>query len=141
MEVSEVRRRVGEAIERARRAAADRRTRSDEASHEYGVFLDTIAVPLVRQIANVLKAQGFAFGVFTPGGSVRLASETSSEDYIELTLDTSGNEPVVLGRSRRTRGRRVVDAERPVGSGPVRQITEEQLLAFLLKELEPFVEK
>jgi hypothetical protein len=141
MEVSEVRRRVSESIERAKRAAADRRARADEASQEYSVFLDTIAVPLVRQIANVLKAGGYPFGVFTPSGSIRLASERTSEDYIELTLDTTGGEPVVLGRSRRTRGRRVVESERPIGAGPVRDLTEDQVLAFFLKELEPLVEK
>jgi hypothetical protein len=141
MEISEVRRRVGEAIERARRTAAERRARADEAAREYSTFLDHIAVPLFRQVANVLKAQGYPFSVFTPSGSVRLMSEKSSEDYIELTLDTTGDEPQVIGHSSRARGRRVVETERPVGDGPVRNLTEEQALGFLLKELEPFVEK
>ena len=73
MEVSDVRRRVTETIDRAKRAAAERRARTDEATREYAAFLETIAVPLVRQVANALKVQGFAFGVFTPSGSVRLA--------------------------------------------------------------------
>lgn len=141
MEISEVRRRLVETIERSKRTAAERRARSDEAAREYAAFLDEVAVPLVRQVANVLKAQGFPFGVFTPGGSVRLMSEKTSDDYIELALDTSGDQPVVLGRSRRARGRRVVETERPIGAGPVRNLTEDQLLAFLLKELEPFVDK
>jgi hypothetical protein len=141
MEVSEVRRRVSETIERARRTAADRRARADEAARDYATFLDAVAVPLVRQLANVLKAAGYPFGVFTPSGSVRLASERSSEDYIELALDSSGDEPAIVGRTRRTRGRHVIDSERPVGGGAVRTMTEEQVLAFFLKELEPFVEK
>jgi hypothetical protein len=141
MEVSEVRRRLSETIERAKRAAVERRARADEASRDYAVFLDEIAVPLVRQVANVLKIQGFPFGVFTPGGSVRLMSERTSDEYIELTLDTSGNEPVVLGHSRRARGRRVIESERPIATGPIRSLTDDQLLTYLLKELELFVEK
>jgi hypothetical protein len=140
MEISDVRRRVTETVERARRVAAERRARTDEASRDYAVFLETIAVPLVRQIANALKVQGFPFGVFTPSGSVRLASERSADDYIEVSLDTSGGEPVILGHSRRARGRRIIENERPIG-GPGIEVTEEQLLAFLLEELGPLVEK
>ena len=141
MEISDVRRRVTETVDRAKRAAAERRVRSDEASREYAAFLETIAVPLVRQVANALKVQGFLFGVFTPSGSVRLASEKSGDDYIELLLDTSGEQPVILGHSCRARGRRIIEHERPIGGGPVRDVTEEHVLAFLLEELEPLVEK
>ncbi len=98
-------------------------------------------MPLVRQVANVLKAQGYLFGVFTPSGSVRLASEKSADDYIEISLDTSGENPVVLGHSRHTRGRRVVEHERPIGGPEVRSVSEEQLPAFLLEELGPLVER
>jgi hypothetical protein len=141
MEISEVRRQLTEAIERAKRAAADRRANVDEASREYAVFLEQIAVPLFRQVANVLKVQGYPFAVFTPGGSVRLMSEKNSDDFIELSLDTTGEEPIVMGHSRRGRGRRVLESERPIGEGPVRNLTEEKVLRFLLEELEPFVEK
>jgi hypothetical protein len=141
MEISEVRRRLTETVERAKRDGAERRTRSDQAAQEYVSFLDQVAVPIVRQLANALKVQGFPFGVFTPGGSVRLMSEKTSDEYIELTLDTSGDLPVVLGHSRRARGRRIIEHERPIGTGPIRDLTEDQVLAFLLKELEPFVEK
>ena len=141
MEISDVRRRVTETVDRAKRAASERRARTDEASREYAAFLETIAVPLVRQVANALKVQGFPFGVYTPSGSVRLASDRSADDYIELTLDTSGEEPVILGHSCRARGRRIVERERPIGSGRVRDVTEEQVLGFLMEELEPLVEK
>jgi hypothetical protein len=141
MEISEVRRRLTETVERAKRDGAERRTQSDQAAQEYVSFLDQVAVPIVRQLANVLKVQGFPFGVFTPGGSVRLMSEKTSDEYIELTLDTSGDLPVVLGHSRRARGRRIIEHERPIGTGPIRDLTEDQVLTFLLKELEPFVEK
>jgi hypothetical protein len=68
-------------------------------------------------------------------------SERTSDEYIELTLDTSGDEPVVLGHSRRARGRRVIESERPIATGPIRSLTDDELLTYLLKELEPFVER
>lgn len=141
MEISDVKRRVGETIERAKRRAAERRARADEASREYAAFLDRVAVPLFRQTANVLKAQGYPFNVFTPGGSVRLISEKQPEGYVELTLDTSGDEPAVMGRSGRARGRQVVESEHPIGAGPVRSLGEEEVLGFILKALEPLVER
>jgi hypothetical protein len=140
MEVSAVRQRVLQTIDRARRAAAERRTRADEASRTYDAWLDRIAIPLFRQVAAILKAEGHAYTVFTPGGSVRLMSDRSAEDYIELALDTTGDEPRVIGHTSRNRGRRVIEREQPVG-GAVSTLTDEDVLGFLLKELEPFVER
>src|ERR1700687_2464389 len=108
METSDVRKRLLATVDRARRAAADRRARMDEASREYSIFLDQVAVPLFRQLANVLKAHGYPFSLFTPGGSVRLMSERSSADYIELALDSTDDPPRGVGRSSRGRGQRVV---------------------------------
>ncbi|MQA30367.1 MAG: hypothetical protein GEU82_11090 [Luteitalea sp.] len=141
MEISTVRRRVQETIDRARRAAAERRQRTDDAARQYDLFLDQVAVPMFKQVASVLKAGGYPFGVMTPGGSVRLTSEKTADDYVELSLDTAGEEPVVMGHSRHSRGRRVREIERPIGVGPVSALTEEQVLDFLMLELEPFVEK
>jgi hypothetical protein len=141
MEISQVKQRLIETIERAKRAAAERRARNDEASRAYQPFLDQVAIPLFRQIASVLKASGYAFGVFTPGGSVRLMSERTSEDYIELALDTTGDRPEVIAHVSRTRGRRVIESEKPVSDQPIDAITAEALLAFLLREIEPFVER
>jgi hypothetical protein len=139
MEISLVRRRLTETIERAKRQAAERRGRGDQAARDFELFLQKVAVPLVRQIANALKADGYAFTVFTPTGSVRLMSDRAAEDFIELTLDADENPPRVMGQISRTRGSRVIDAEHPIG--PPAEITEEQLLDFLLKELEAFVER
>ena len=141
MEVSEVRKRVRDAIERSRRQAADRRTRNEDAQRAFEQLLENVAVPLFRQLANVLKLEGYPFTVFTPAGSVRLMSDRSSEDYIEIAFDTSGDAPRVLGRVGRSRGRRVISDERVVASGAAQTITEDDLLAFVLKELEPFVER
>jgi len=140
METGDVRKRVLETIERSRRTARDRRGKIDVSTGEFATFLERIGIPLCRQVAQALKAAGYPFVVNTPGGAVRLASERS-DDHIELSLDTEGEDPWVVGRSRRTWGRRVVESERPVRRCPVRDITEDDVLSFLLKELEPFVER
>src|SRR4051812_5403678 len=93
MEIADVRKRVHATIERSKQRAAERRARGDEAGRAYSTFLETIAVPIFRQVANVLRAEGYAFTVFTPSGSVRLMSDRAAEDFIELTLDTAGEEP------------------------------------------------
>ncbi len=140
MEVSIVRQRLMQTIDRAKRSAAERRSRSDEATRVYAGFLDRTAVPLIRQVAGILKSEGMLYTVFTPAGSVRLMSDRSAEDFIEIALDTSGPEPRVMGHTSRRRGHRVVEHEGPIG-GAVADLSEDDVLDFLLKELEPFVER
>ena len=139
MEISTVRKRLTETIERAKKQAAGRRGRNDQASRDFEVFLQKIAVPLFRQVANALKADGYMFTVFTPSGSVRLMSDRAAEDYIEISLDTADDPPRVMGQISRNRGRRVIDAERAIGAPDT--LTEDEVLEFLLKELEAFVER
>jgi hypothetical protein len=140
MEVSEVRRRVRAAIESARREAQERRIRSDRASLEYQDFLRDRAVPLFQTVASALVAEGYRFKVFTPADSVRLASETSGNDVIELTLDAAADPPTVSGRTSRGRGSRLVDSERPVKAGKaVADLSDEDVLGFLMEEIAGFV--
>ena len=139
MEIADVRKRITATIERAKQRAAERRTRGDDAARAYSIFLDTIAVPMFKQVANVLRADGYQFSVFTPSGSVRLMSERTAEDFIELTLDTTGDVPQVIGRSSRSRGRRVSENERAVGSPAA--LSENDLLDYLAKELEALIER
>jgi hypothetical protein len=139
MDISEVRKRVLATIERARQRDAARRARGDEAARAYSSFLDTIAVPLFRQVANALRAEGHHFTVFTPTGSVKLASDRRAEDSIELVLDTSGDTPVVVAHSSRARGRRVVESERAIGDPA--SLTEQATLDILLNEIEALVER
>lgn len=141
METSILRKRLTDTIEAAKRTAATRRTRADEAARAYAQFLDVVAIPLFRQVANVLKASGYNFSVFTPSGTVRLMSDRIAEDFIELSLDTSGEEPMVIGHSSRARGRRIVENERAIAELSVAHLTEEHVLEYLLKELVPFVER
>ena len=70
-----------ETIAKAKRRAAEKRTRVEEAAKAYDVFLDRLAIPLFRQLANVLRAEGHLFNVFTPGGSVRLSLDRSTEVF------------------------------------------------------------
>lgn len=141
METSVVRKRVTDTIEKSKRQAAERRTRADEAARAYAAFLDGIAIPMFKQVANILKASGYAFTVFTPSGSVRLMSDRNAEDFIELTLDTSGPQPMVLGKSSRSRGRRVLEHEQAIAEQSVAHLTEEHVLQYLLTEIEPLVER
>jgi hypothetical protein len=142
MDIPEVRRRLRAAIEEARRQAEARRIRNDAAARDYEVFLEQRAVPLFHTVAAVLVAEGHQFKVFTPANSVRLASQRSNEDFIELALDTESNPPAVLGRISRARGRGGVSSERPVGKGTaVADLTEEDVLSFVLDEIAPFVER
>src|SRR5579884_2868213 len=140
METSVVRNRLRETIERAKRRAADRRGHNDEATRAYDAFLETVAIPLMRQIAGALKADGYAFTVFTPSGSVRLMSDRRAEDYVEIALDLAGDAPRVIGHASRLRGRNIVESEQLIENGRPDAISEDELLDYLLKEIEPFVE-
>lgn len=142
MEVSEVRRRLRTAIEKAKQAAVDRRARNDAAARDYEVFLAERAAPVFHQLGAALTSEGHAFKVFTPAASIRLAADRSPEAFIELVLDDSSDPPAVVGRTTRGRGRRTVTSERAIGGGaPVADLTEEDVLAFLLEEITPFVER
>lgn len=140
MEISEIRRRLRSAIDEARRDAAARRARSDAALRDYDTFLSVVAVPVVQQMASALSGEGHHFNVATPAGSVRLTAANSPEDYIEIALDTSEDPPEVVGRTSRGRGRRMITSERPVRDRTaVGELNEEDVLAFLLTEITPFV--
>jgi hypothetical protein len=142
MEVSEVRRRLRGAIDKAKQGAADRRARTDAAARDYEVFLEQRAVPVFHQLAAALTAEGHLFEVFTPATSVRLASERSPEQFIEIVLDDTSDPPTVVGRTTRGRGRRMITSERALqGGAPVADLTEEDVLTFLLEEIVGLVER
>ena len=142
MEVSEIRRRLRAAMEHARQSAAERRVRTDTAAREYEAFLGQRAAPVFHQFAAALTAEGHLFKVFTPASSIRLASERSQEEFIEIVLDESSDPPVVLGRTSRGRGRRMTTSERPVRAQvPIAGLSEEDVAAFLLEEITGLVER
>lgn len=142
MEVSDVRRRLRAAIESAKVRAAERRTRTDEASRAYDAILETVAVPAFHTVVNALVGEGHRYKVTTPGRAVRLSSERSADDFVELSLDTGRDAPAVVLLSSRGRGRRAVSTERILREGPgIAELTEEDIVTALLDELLPFIER
>jgi hypothetical protein len=141
IETSELRKRLRLTIEERRKATAARRAMLDEAAAAYKELLDMTATPLVQKLANALRAEGHNFTVFTPNGGLRMALAKSADDFIEFALDTE-DEPFAALRVNRTRGRRVVQHERPVkGRTAVDRLSEEDVLQALLEEIAPFVER
>lgn len=137
-----MRRRLLAAIDKARQTAAERRVRTDTAARNYDAFLGGRAAPVFHQFAAALNAEGHGFKVFTPAASIRLASERSPEEFIELGLDDTADPPAVLGRTTRGRGRRTISSERALGGGaPIADLTEEDVLAFLLEEIVELLER
>ena len=137
MDVSELRKRILRALDEARHEAAAKRTEKDAAGRAFDTFLESVAVPLLRQAQGILKAEHQSFTVHAPAGSARLASDAAAQTFIEFVLDVSGDQPQVLGRVSRDRGRgRVVIDERPVATGkPVADVAEEDVAAFLVTEI------
>jgi hypothetical protein len=142
LEVSQVRKRMQAAMTTARDRAKQRRQKADEAEQAYEKFLDQLAAPLARQVVNALRAEGYAFTVSTPGRGLRVSLDQGRDDYIELALNSETDPPYVAGRIRRTRGSRTIDEERPVkpGAGPD-DVSEDDLLEFLARALEPWLER
>lgn len=118
------------------------RQRAADAEKAYATFLQEVATPVTRQLANALKAEGQAFTVFTPGDGLRLAADRGRDDFIEFALDTASTPPQVIGRISHSRGSRTIDEERPVKPGASPEaLTEQDVLDFLLSALEPWFER
>lgn len=142
MEVSQVRKRLKAAIDASKQQAQRRRERASVAQRAYATFIADVATPVAKQLANALKVEGYAFTVFTPGDGLRLASDRGRDDFIELTLETSGDQPEVVGRISRQRGSRTIDEERPVKRGAApEEISDEDVLEFFVSALEPWLER
>jgi hypothetical protein len=142
VEISVVRNRLNRAIEVARGRAQQHRQRAATAEQVYSTFLKDVATPVTRLVANSLKVENHPFTVFTPSGGLRLASDRGRDDYVEFALDTSADPPQVIGRISRSRGSRTLDEERPVKQGTAPdELTEEDVLTFLLDVLQPWLER
>ena len=142
MDVSELRKRILHALDDARRDA-NRREARDEAAQAWERFRDRVAVPIVRQAASVLRAEGHLFSVATPVDAVRLQSEGSPGTYLELELDTSPARPRVLARvsvDRPDEGQ-VVEERHVAPDKPVGAITDDDLAALLVTEIPKLVDR
>jgi hypothetical protein len=133
---------VQAAMNAARERSQRRRQSVADAEGQYDRFLADVAIPLARQVANVLKAEGRTFTVSTPGRGLRVEADRGRDDFIEITLNTDADPPTVVGHIRHTRGSRTVDEERPLKAGAAPdQISEEDVLEFLMHALEPWIER
>jgi hypothetical protein len=142
VETGDVNRRLKIAMEKARAEAAERRARDAKATAAYEGFLDRVAIPVARQLAGALKAEGLTFTVFTPANGLRLASDRNRDDFIELALEPGPSGPQVVGLVSHVRGSRTLAETVPVrdGVGP-EALADEDVLAFLLRALRPWLER
>jgi hypothetical protein len=139
----ELRRQILRALDSARKDAGDRRRTVDDAAAAYQRFLADVAVPLVKQAVDVLRAEGHAFAAHTPADSVRLASESAPQVFLEFGLDAAGSTPHIIGRVSfvRARAQSVVE-ERPIAPGKAVDATgEEDVARFLVEEIPKLVMK
>lgn len=142
METGEVRKRVLRAITEARERGRGRRELTAEAERAYAAFLQNVATPVAQQVASALKAEKRFFTVHTPSGGLCLAAERGPDDFIEFELDTNVERAQVVGHVRHTRGSRTLDGTLPIKPGvPPAELTEDDVLEFLLQALEPWLER
>jgi hypothetical protein len=141
MDVALVRKRIQKAIEQARREAADRRVRAQEAERDYTEFLETRAIPAFRAVAIVLKSEGLSWEVMTPTSEVRLVPGRRRDEYIAITFDATADPPQAMVSVTRGRGGRVLQSERPVkpGTPAVKAISEDDVVEMLIEELRPWL--
>lgn len=139
-DIALIRKRLRLETEHARRTSAARRERLRSATAAYETFLDAVAIPTFRQLATVLRADGMAFDVQTPGGGVRLAPERARDDGIMLELDAAQDPPTVILRTTHTWGTQISRSDRAVkDGGEIDQITEDDLLERLFEEIRPWL--
>ena len=137
VETGELRRRIHHALEVAKRKASERRAAADTAQAAYAEFLAKIAVPFVRQVVTILRADNHAVTAFTPAGSARVASDRAAEDYVEIALDDTGETPHVVVRTSVQRGRAgVIASTRDVAPGKsIASLTDQDLSDVFVAEL------
>ncbi len=142
METADIRRRLRHALEQARKDSTEKRARADLAATAYSAFLRDVATPVFLTFANVAKAEGHAFAIFTPVGGVRLASERHADDFMEIWLDTAVDPPEVATRVSRRRGGDLMMREELLRAGaPINGLSDEDVVGFLLANIGGLVER
>ena len=140
-EISEIQKRVRRTIDRSRRAAEARRARAVSETRAGEQALHRVVAPVFKAVAAALKGEGHLFRVSTPVDAVRMSAEGAGDNFIELVFDTTGDQAALRGRVSRLRGRNLVVEENVVSEGSaLGNLSEEDVLEFLLGELGPFVE-
>jgi len=147
MDVSDLRKRILRALDEARQEtaarsdASHRRLEKDEAKLAYEQFLQRIAVPLLRQAQDILKAEGELFTVHTPADGAKLVADASPETFVEFVLNLRGQRPQVVARLSVSRhGHGGVVEERPLAPGKtVSALVEDDVAAYLVTEIPKLV--
>ncbi len=142
LETADVRRQLTHRIAELKKAQAQRRQAIEAARVAFEQVLEREIAPTVRQFAQALKAEGFPFSVQTPASTVRLVSDRSSDNVIDVVLEPGGTQPAVVVRRAFSRGRRQLEDERVLAEGDaIAGIDGARVLAVLLDMVEPFVER
>lgn len=139
-ELTDLRRRVRQAMQDAKRKAAQRREARDEASKAWDTAVAEVVEPAATQMAAALTGEGLPFRLETPRGTIRLVSERSKDDYIEIVLDADDERevPEAIGRNVMGRGRQSVTViEESLGAPS--ELTEDRVTEFLLKAIGPWL--
>jgi hypothetical protein len=139
MDVAELRKRILRELDRpaggGERSGGDRRASADASRVAFARLLSGTIAPLLIQTASILKAEGELCQVHTPSDTARIAFDSSHEDFFEFMLDTTPPAHVIGRGSVRRKGGTLVE-DRIVGVGkPIDEITDEDVLAYLLPEL------
>ena len=138
MDVAALRKRILRELERpgAAASAAERRAGGDTARQQFARLLDTTIVPLLKQTADILKAEGSLCRVHTPSDHAQLAFDRSPEDFVEIMLDTA-MPPRLIGRSSvRNKKSGTLVEDRIIGVGKeIDEINDEDVVGYLLPEL------
>jgi hypothetical protein len=142
LETAEVRRQLTHRLAELRKSHVQRRAAGDAARAAFESVLEREIAPTVRQFAQALKAEGFNYSVQTPASTVRLVSDRSGDNVVDIVLELGGAQPAVVVRTAYTRGRRELEDERTLAEGDaIASLDGERVLAVLLEVIEPFVER
>ena len=142
LESAEVRRQLTHRLAELRKAQTQRRASAEAARATFEGVLEREIAPTMRQFAQALKAEGFPFSVQTPASTVRLVSDRSSDNVVDIVLEIGGPQPAVVVRTAYTRGRRQLEDERTLAQGDaIASLDGDRVLAVLLDVIEPFVER
>ncbi|MDQ3168882.1 MAG: hypothetical protein M3Q55_01950 [Acidobacteriota bacterium] len=139
-ELTDLRRRVRQAIQDAKRRGAARRAARDEAASAWATAVSAVVEPVATDVAAALTGEGLPFRLETPRGTIRLVSERSADDYIEIVLDDSDERdvPEVIGRSVIGRGRQSVTVIEELLGAPS-DLAPDRITAFFLNAIAPWI--
>ncbi len=142
LESGYVRKQVLHMLQDAKRLATERRVLAADADCDGTKILNLVVAPVFKAVATALKTEGYKFRVVTPVGVVRLVSEASSDEFIEISLDVTREPPALIGGVSRRWGRRLLVDEIVIREFPeTADFSEQEVLDFLLKQVVPFVER